>query len=764
MVPEKNIFQRTSISAVIICAGFLAFSLLFLLYMMQRSGEESIAYLRDVAQQNRTALEKQVLGDLQTLEGLAIIIGEGALFQTARLMDILKKINDGNTFIRMGLADMQGKTDLLDINGTTYFGIDLSEKRFLRQAAQGKAVLSSTARDMLGEGYVHYYAVPIRRGGIIIGVLCGVNSSYIFSKIVDAPIFNGRGFSNIVDSRGKFVIRSRHADMHSSMLGLDDMGSFAPEERTRVDQALRQRKGGVFTYTAGGEPHMAVFMPTAINDWFVVSVISRDVIKQRYSQTAVGTLLIIAAALLIFLFFLYRLNHIIAKNRTELEHLAYTDPLTGCRNYQKFLQDAAQFLLGHSDGQIAVWYLDLKKFKYFNEMFGYQAGDALLRHLTSHLEKKVETYGLFCRIAADNFAGMRLYHKKKDLVDGFHSLSAALSEADIGTGVPLHMEMSMGLYCLGNADKELSVNDMVNRANMAQQSVKALGGSHYAFFNRGIRDRILRETEMESLMETALEKGEFKLYLQPKVNIQQENRVVGAEVLTRWDSREKGLLFPADFIPLFEKNGFIVTLDRYMFERICHWLHARLQAGGPPLNIAVNVSRLELLRKDFIDYYISVKERYAIPDHTLELEFTESLILEDNDIFRKTVIQLQKKGFLCSLDDFGAGYSSLNVLKDLPIEVLKLDILFFRENPDVRRAHTVIAHIIAMARELHVKTIAEGVETASQVDFLRAAGCDLVQGHVFSEALPLKKFEAFLANLRGDSLTPAPVSRSLCRP
>lgn len=724
--------------------------------MMQRSEQESIAYLREVAQQNRMALEKQVLGDFQTLKGLAVCIGDAALFESAGLGGILKKINDDNTFIRMGLADKRGMANLLDINGMTHFGVDLSEKRFFQQALQGKNVLSYTVKDTMDDGYINYYAVPVKYRGDIVGVLCAVNPSRIFAQIVDAPVFNGRGFSNIVDSRGKFVIRSRHADMKTSMLGLDDMGAVSPEDRAQVEQALRQRKNGLFTYTSGGEPYIAVFTPTDINDWYILSAVPLDVVKQRYNKTAIGTTAIIILALLIFLFFLYRLKCITAKNRADLERLAYTDPLTRCRNYQKFRLDAAEFLRGHRGELVATWYCDIKKFKYFNDLFGYQAGDAVLRHLADHLNRDAEADALFCRISADNFAGIRIYREKEELAAWFQQLSASLADADIGVSSPLHMEMSMGIYCLEDIDDDLSIDDMINRANMAQKSVKQLGGSHYAFFNSQLRERIRRETEMESLMEAGLANGEFKLYLQPKINIQHGNRIVGAEVLTRWDCKGKGLLSPAEFIPLFEKNGFIAKLDRYMFEQICRWLQGYLQMRRPTLNIAINVSRLGLLRKDFIEYYAAIKKKYAIPDHILELELTESLILDDDNMFRETVIRLQENGFICSLDDFGAGYSSLNVLKTLPIDVLKLDILFFRESVDIQRAHTVIAHILAMAKELRIKTIAEGVETASQVNFLREAGCDVVQGYAFSQPMPLADFERFLKELCGTSLIPAP--------
>ena len=204
---------------------------------------------------------------------------------------------------------------------------------------------------------------------------------------------------------------------------------------------------------------------------------------------------------------------------------------------------------------------------------------------------------------------------------------------------------------------------------------------------------------------------------------------------------------PCDFIPLFERNGFIIQLDRYIFTRACEWLQQRLRDGKPMLDIAVNVSRLSLMQDDFLLYYSSTKERYGIPDGLLELECTESLALFD-ECFADILQELKSRGFICSLDDFGAGFSSLNVLKDMPIDVLKLDMLFLRNSHDLKRERIVISSIIAMAQQLGIRTVAEGVEHAEQVDFLRSKGCNLVQGYVFARPMSEEAFNALLDELR----------------
>ena len=409
----------------------------------------------------------------------------------------------------------------------------------------------------------------------------------------------------------------------------------------------------------------------------------------------------------------------------------------------KFLLDAANRTAPSGDCRTAVWYCDLKRFKYFNDMFGYQTGDDILRCLASAIETVGGEDFLFCRVAADHFAGLLPYRDKRELTDWFRRLEAELRTIGGRDGLPA-VNICVGFYCPGDEDALLDMNAMVNRAHMAQQSVKNGSGSGCAVFSKELRDQIRRDSELESRSRAALEQGEFVVYMQPKVDIQQGDAIGGAEALVRWAPPDQPLISPGEFIPLFERNGFIVELDRYMLEQVCRWLRGYLDRGGRELVVSVNVSRLGLFQEDFVEHYIQIKETYRIPDGLLDLEFTESVVLDDNALFIRSVRRLQQHGFLCSLDDFGTGYSSLNLLKSLPIDVLKLDILFFTRDADHCRERIVIANILHMARQLHIRTIAEGVEALEQVAFLRDVGCDMVQGFVFARPMPLDEFDRLL--------------------
>ena len=295
------------------------------------------------------------------------------------------------------------------------------------------------------------------------------------------------------------------------------------------------------------------------------------------------------------------------------------------------------------------------------------------------------------------------------------------------------MEIPVGVYRFRSGDGKQSLDVLVNYANMAHKIAKERPGSSYVFYDDSIRRRMLEDSALEAEAEAAMADDEFKLYMQPKIDIQNGNRITGAEVLARWLSPGRGMILPGNFIPLFEKSELIVKLDRYMFEHACRWYRIHLERGGSPVSLAVNVSKAGLFQNDFVDFYTDIKDKYSVPDGVLELEFTESMLAADTELFAELVVNLNARGFICSLDDFGSGYSSLNLLKNLPIDVLKLDILFFHKSRDIRRERIVVSNVINMARELNIKTIAEGVEDMDTVEFLRKAGCNVIQGYVFAK-------------------------------
>lgn len=435
--------------------------------------------------------------------------------------------------------------------------------------------------------------------------------------------------------------------------------------------------------------------------------------------------------------------------QNSIEKLAYSDHLTGIRNFPKFLLDAQHLLQEFPNKKYAFWSFDIKGFHAVNAVFGGDTGDMVLRRIAALFEDSEENDHVFCRNLGDQFLGIRSYVKKKDLVDWFWSLVTRLDDRKILSKKQMPGDYIMGFYCLEDFEELPAIRDMANYATLAKKVAKTQTGNQFCFFSPELKQKIIREAALMSSKEFSLSHSEVSFVVQPKVSIEAEFRIVGGEVLTRWNHPSYGWVSPSEFIPLFEKNGFIVKLDRYIFQQTCAWYSQCLRQGIALPHLSINISRQSFMQEDVLDYYSSVKQAYNIADGTLELEITENIQLENYDSFRDTILAMQSRGFTCSIDDLGSGYSSLKALKNLPINTLKLDAVFFQEGPDTERGKIIAKNLINMAQELDIEAVAEGVEHPDQITFLKKIGCNIIQGYIFSKPLLQKKFIALLTKDKG---------------
>lgn len=747
---NKNRLSKIYMIAGAVGLVFLLLCISIIIYMSHLNEQENLDYLQESGKQNKLSVINHVSGDFEIMKGISTCISYIQDWSPERLVVILNEINSKNSFIRMGYASTDGIVDMLDINGQVYKEQDIAKEKFFLSALNGQNAISDTLYDEYLQGYVNYIAVPVYKENQVIGVLCAVNETDVYRDIVVSALFNGEGFSSIINSRGEYMVNTNHPNAVRDVATIRDIGTIDAVTYQTVLTDMQSNHSGYFDYTsAKGTENWAYYEPLELNDWYILSVVPQSAFKQIFNKIMLYITLIITGCYVLFLILLFMISRITKQNQKKLEEVAYKDPLTGCRTHLKFIADAQLLLSGNRDENYAVWYFDIRRFKFINDIFGYDTGDKILRALAAWLRENCGKFKLFSRVSADNFEGIIPYTDVDALKNWVGSFLSELPDIVTTTAGKYKIETSIGIYCLEKNMNLPPVSSMLNWANMAQKSAKANGIS-YAFYSDEIRENVHRETEMSSRMQEALAHNEFALYLQPKVNIINGNRIAGAEALVRWNSKTQGVIPPSEFIPLFERNGFIIELDRYMFEQVCKYLHHRIESGRPKIVISVNVSRLALFQEDFIEFYTAVKTKYAIPDGLLDLEFTESIIFGDDVFFSETVEKLQNNGFTCSLDDFGSGYSSLNVLKDLPINVLKLDILFFHSSTaELKKERIVVSNIVSMARELNIVTVAEGVEDAEQVDFLRKIGCDMIQGYVFSKPLPCSDFDQLYENTSG---------------
>lgn len=426
----------------------------------------------------------------------------------------------------------------------------------------------------------------------------------------------------------------------------------------------------------------------------------------------------------------------------EKAKIQYTDPLTGRLNFEGFKIRVEHILKNNPGRKYALHYCDIKKFKFINEAYGYDTGDRILKYWSDYLASICREDEVFCRISGDTLTYLLYYENElSELEKNFKEMSVRISDYPELYRRRHHIELACGVYLI-DASAGCQIGEMMNRANMAQKSIKIMPGSHLGFYTDTMRQKEMREMEFVANMHEAIRKKEFKMFFQPQLSTRAApDQSIRAEVLVRWQQNGTIIAMPGEFVDLFERNGFIVDLDHYMFEHVCIYLNRTLPRCRKQLVLSVNVSRITMLQPNFIDYYCSVKNRYQIPSGHIELEFTESVVVEDVAYFGAIIKRLNDNGFLCAMDDFGTGQSSLNVLQALPLDILKLDQMFFRDKTNERRKHIIVANILKMARQLRMVTVAEGIESAEQVRELTEMGCDYIQGYYFSQPVTADEFE-----------------------
>lgn len=428
----------------------------------------------------------------------------------------------------------------------------------------------------------------------------------------------------------------------------------------------------------------------------------------------------------------------------ELKDSAGRDSLTKAYTLEYFILRAKELISVHTDVNYALFYVDFSDFKYINDVFGYASGDDMLKHYASLLIKDKDNGELVGRINADNFIILRHYRNRSELTRRQSAVDSAIREYMRSHLEKQSLSICCGICCLEDVDEKLNLNELLNRANFARKMVK--NGhelNNYCFYDESIRQHLLEEKSIESGMEEALNSHLFEVYYQPKVCVQ-TGEIAGAEALVRWRTKKGTLLLPDQFIPVFEKNRTIPQLDQYVFEAVCAWLRKLLNEGKPVLPVSINVSRLQFCNTDFVETYAAIKKRYDLPAGLLEIEFTETVMFDNWERLTSIVDQLHASGFTCSIDDFGKGYSSLGMFKNLNVDVLKIDALFFQQLEQDEKDRLLVENIIQLVRQFGVKTVAEGIETKEQVSILKQMRCDYIQGYVNYKPMPQKEYEKLL--------------------
>lgn len=420
--------------------------------------------------------------------------------------------------------------------------------------------------------------------------------------------------------------------------------------------------------------------------------------------------------------------------RHEREHMLAThDKLTGIYNRDYFYEKVELELQRNPYTEYVILVSDVLNFKLVNDLYGTEKGDELLKTIATELRNKCKKGTLFARLHNDNFA---VFMPKIRYTE--EAFLTALSDIfSMKNKLPQHLVCHIGVYEI--VEKNIPVSFMCDRAFIALSTIHSQYNERIAYYNERLRETVIHQQELMNELPIAIENKELHMYLQPQFDA--KGNVLGSEALVRWHHPKKGKILPSDFITAIEKNGMVSQVDYYIWHRACEKLREWKDKGITNIYISVNISPKDFYLLDIYKTFMDLVEEYGISPANLNLEITETAIMQDFDRQIELIDKLREAGFAVEIDDFGSGYSSLNMLKDINADVLKVDMAFLHESKHHKKSRIILEKIISLSKELGMKVVTEGVESQSQVDFLDNVGCDIYQGYYFSKPIPVQEFE-----------------------
>lgn len=416
-------------------------------------------------------------------------------------------------------------------------------------------------------------------------------------------------------------------------------------------------------------------------------------------------------------------------------YLATHDSLTGVYNKDYFCEKVRKYLDKYPETEFLVICTDIKEFKIINDSFGTTTGDIVLKNVAKILKEDIKGTVACGRIGSDVFG--ILMPKKNFTEESFLEIRSEDFQNGMEGGMTLPVVTHVGIYEV--TERDLPVSVMCDRARMAIHDIKHDYLTRIAYYDGKVRENILKEQELVHDLEQALAEGQLKMFLQPQTTV--DGKLLGAEALVRWEHPEKGWIGPSEFIPVFEKNGLISDIDRYIWESACKKLKEWKEAGREDIYISVNISPRDFYFLNVYRTFIELVERYDISPKNLKLEITETAIVMDLQRQMELITKLRQDGFIVEMDDFGSGYSSLNMLKDIHVDILKIDMAFLKKAKDEERSKMILQMVVGLSKQLGMPVITEGVENEEQVKFLSEIGCDMFQGYYFAKPMPTEEFE-----------------------
>ncbi len=588
------------------------------------------------------------------------------------------------------------------------------------------------------------FGSAVQKNGVIQGYVIGVaNASNMFENTSSEAV-SLVAERYLTDSRGNIVAYVKNDKIYDGtgknifdLLTKDCIDDYAAEQvKDEVINEINQISITNRQISVDGKKGYALYKQLAgTSGWDLFYVVYSDDVRETIMPVLVESFLVMVVIIILMSVMAIFVIAYIRGEQSKVFDLAYVDDLTRAPNENAFKERATELLMENPEVPYLITCFDIMNFRYINEGYGHLKADMLLRDIAGALREAYSYNETFGRLSADRFVGLVVDDNRLTERNEFITERITRAAEEIGMKYPI--KFKTGIYYI--RDKKEPISEMIDKANLARKAVVSTMRDLEVEYRDQLMEETRKQERVESRMHEALDNGEFRPYLQPKWNMA-EDRIYGAEALIRWVDQTGKIIPPVEFIPVFEKNGFIEQIDFYMLEEICRYIRQMIDEGREVYPVSINQSRYLLYDPNYIMKVQEIMIKYRVPKGLIELEITETVFFNEKERMLEVMRNLKEFNMSLSIDDFGSGYSSLNLLRDIPFDVLKIDRGFLDESVQSETGKWILRKIVEMAEGLNLKVICEGVETHEQVEMLLDIGCIYAQGYLYSRPIPIEDF------------------------
>lgn len=699
--------------------------------------------LKETASYNNSIIYGELKDKQTTLQQIGSFIEDSPDMISRENMEKLNEISKQNKFKRIGIIYPDKRVFVTDNLGEQSIYLDdidiLFEKRLKKQET-----ITRIEHDKIDNGgTIIVISIPLENNkGEFKGILFATYDVNTLRNFMTLDIFNGKGYSIIMNSNGDKLITSLTAlkldsESNNIFYNLERINSNNKDIIERVKADVKANKSGIIQFSLYEKMYMS-YQPLGIDDLYILTVIPKNIIENQYNILMKSTYFLCIG--LSVALFIIMMNIIFNEKRKKrlLENITYVDKVTGGYSYEKFLLEYKK-KQRNNNRKKAFIILDIDNFKLINDIFGYNIGNMVLKDVWKIIYDNLKQNGIFARKYADKYSIMIFFDKKEEITEFVDKVIKDIEQVNIIKREKFRIVPSIGIYILENNDEK--IDQIENYAIMASRTIKNRYDVYYSFYYNKLKSIIIEKKNMTDSIYQALENKYFVPYFQPKFDAKTK-KIVGAEALIRWQKEDGCFVSPAKFIPIAEEVGIIAEIDKYMFEAVCKQQYIWKMQGLKILPISVNLSRNKLYNANFIDEYMSILDKYKLEPKDIQFEITEGTLYTEEKIGEKIIMTLRNLGFDILIDDFGVGYSSISMIRDINATEMKIDKSFIDDTSE--RGKALTNYVIKIAEVIGMKTVAEGVETKEQYEFLLKHNCDIIQGYYFAKPMPAKEYEKFL--------------------